>query len=332
MLVDGLYQYFNEFDLFGFPKKGNRLSGPFKDEYILGGVIAKILPILIVSNLYNFQKSYKHYLYIFIILLCSGFVILLSGERWSSFFFLSYVIIISLTLNYKEMGIKLRYYYISFIFLISSILVFIAFSSYFTPSSGVSAKSRLIDFTKEQLNINNEEIYFEENNNQLKYTKLFNNLRILSIEHHSFYETSIKIFIDNIFFGVGPKNFRIICKDKRYQVKLRHNKGLVINGCQTHPHNYYLQLISESGIIGIIPLIFILLIFYYRLFKHFICKYFKKEYLYDNYTLILLIPLLIIFFPILPGSNFFSSWNSFFIYFIIGFLIKDKFKYLKINK
>ena len=87
MLIVGVYQYYNEFDLFGFPQKGNRLSGPFKDEYILGGVIAKILPILIVCNLYFFHNSLKNYLYTFIILLCSGFVILLSGERWSSFFF-----------------------------------------------------------------------------------------------------------------------------------------------------------------------------------------------------------------------------------------------------
>ena len=55
LLIDGVYQYYNEFDLFGFPQKGNRLSGPFKDEYILGGVIAKILPILIVCNLYYFD-------------------------------------------------------------------------------------------------------------------------------------------------------------------------------------------------------------------------------------------------------------------------------------
>lgn len=326
LLIDGIYQYFTKFDLFGFPQKGNRLSGPFKDEYILGGVIAKILPILIVCNLYFFHNSLKNYLYIFIILLCSGFVILLSGERWSSFFFLSYVIIIFLTLDYKDIRIKLRYFYISFIFLIASIFLLLTFSSYFAPSSGISIKTRLIDFTIEQLNINNNEIYLEENNNELRYTKFANNLRILSIEHHSFYESSIKIFIDNIFFGVGPKNFRIKCNDDKYQIKLKHNSGLIYNGCQTHPHNYYLQLISESGIIGVLPLIFIIILMYYRLIKHFILKYIKNQHIYDNYTLILLIPLLIMFFPLLPGSNFFSSWNSFFIYFIIGFLIKDRFK------
>ena len=51
LIIDGIYQYVTQFDLFGFPQKGNRLSGPFKEEYILGSVIAKLLPILLIELL-----------------------------------------------------------------------------------------------------------------------------------------------------------------------------------------------------------------------------------------------------------------------------------------
>jgi O-antigen ligase len=36
--------------------------------------------------------------------------------------------------------------------------------------------------------------------------------------------------------------FRIICKDEKYATG--------ITPCMTHPHNFYIQLLAETGIIG----------------------------------------------------------------------------------
>ena len=64
------------------------------------------------------------------------------------------------------------------------------------------------------------------------------------------YETAYNIFRDNLIFGAGYKQFRKECLDQRYfdiaKSKLRNVR------CSTHPHNTYLEILSETGIIGLI--------------------------------------------------------------------------------
>ena len=36
--------------------------------------------------------------------------------------------------------------------------------------------------------------------------------------------------------------FRVICKDEKYATG--------VTPCMTHPHNFYIQLLAETGIIG----------------------------------------------------------------------------------
>ena len=63
---------------------------------------------------------------------------------------------------------------------------------------------------------------------------------VFSIEHDSIMRTAIQIFKENPIFGIGPKLFRVECKNI--------NNG---EGCSTHPHNSYLQLLAETGIIDL---------------------------------------------------------------------------------
>ena len=62
------------------------------------------------------------------------------------------------------------------------------------------------------------------------------------------------MYLDNLILGVGVKNFRKFCSEEKYiESKL---------SCATHPHNTYLQLLSETGSIGFIFLIIILIYFF----------------------------------------------------------------------
>ena len=72
----------------------------------------------------------------------------------------------------------------------------------------------------------------------------FNNLEKISIfpsSHSDYFNTSIKMFYDNILFGIGP-NYRIECKSEKY-IDLM----LV-----AHTHQTYFQLLAETGLIGAI--------------------------------------------------------------------------------
>ena len=66
---------------------------------------------------------------------------------------------------------------------------------------------------------------------------------VFSKEHTHHYITAYKIYLDNKIFGVGVKNFRKFCKVDKY----RHSQL----SCASHPHNTYIQILSETGILGL---------------------------------------------------------------------------------
>jgi O-antigen ligase len=117
------------------------------------------------------------------------------------------------------------------------------------------------------------------------------------------YETAYKIFQNNKIFGVGPKKFKYICNEKI---------NFIENGCTTHPHNIALQLLSETGIVGII--------FYLIIILTLIFKFIKIKN--DNNTLVaqkyLIIIILLNFFPFTPSGNFFNNFLNLIYYLSIG--------------
>ena len=119
------------------------------------------------------------------------------------------------------------------------------------------------------------------------------------------------MFIDKPIFGHGPKMFRVKCSDEKYKVNEY--------SCSTHPHNFYLQLLAETGLVGI----FFLLLFYISIFIIFIrslLHYFKLK---KNYIPQILITssLLITFLPLATSGNFFNNWISCINFFSAGILI-----------
>ena len=67
-------------------------------------------------------------------------------------------------------------------------------------------------------------------------------INLFSPEHEKLIFTSYSMFIQNPFIGIGPNNYRNQCNDFKY------SQGS--ESCQTHPHNYLVQLFAETGIVG----------------------------------------------------------------------------------
>ena len=67
---------------------------------------------------------------------------------------------------------------------------------------------------------------------------------IYSRPHDSHYRTAYKMFLDKPVFGHGPKMFRFKCSKDQYKIDKF--------SCSTHPHNFVLQILSETGIVGFI--------------------------------------------------------------------------------
>ena len=123
---------------------------------------------------------------------------------------------------------------------------------------------------------------------------------IFTESHESLINTAYNMFLDKPIFGHGPKMFRVICKDEKY--------ALGISPCDNHPHNFYVQLLSETGIIGfsfLFSAFAYVLYCAYRQFKSIVLR--QKRYLTD-YQVCLLAGILITVWPFTTNGNFFHNW------------------------
>jgi O-antigen ligase len=90
------------------------------------------------------------------------------------------------------------------------------------------------------------------------------------------------------------------------------------NGCNTHPHNIYLEFLSELGLIGFAFFFSIFLYTSFHLLKFIFRHYTKKIYDYEKSLVLCLASIFISMFPLLPSGSYFNSWLMFISYLPIG--------------
>jgi O-antigen ligase len=139
-------------------------------------------------------------------------------------------------------------------------------------------------------------------------------------EFSSFYNT----WLLNKYIGGGIKNFRYYCHVK--PIVYSNNKF----SCNMHPHNYYLEILTETGIVGFI---IISIIFLNVLFLSLVKKYFLISTLKNNN---IIIPFIFLFiteiFPFKSTGSFFTTGNATYIFLILGLIIGLVRRYNSIEK
>ena len=136
--------------------------------------------------------------------------------------------------------------------------------------------------------------------------------------HKAHFLAAIEIFKDNKIIGSGIKSFRLECAKKKYD---NIDTIYASKRCTTHPHNFYLEILSETGIVGILIIIFINLYF----LQYLVINFVKKKQFRDE-ILLIFCAFVILFFPFQTTGAFFSSFNGFFywIFFSFFFNLKKK--------
>ena len=87
----------------------------------------------------------------------------------------------------------------------------------------------------------------------------------------------------------------------------------------------YLQLLSETGIIGFIPVFLLFIYLNLIFFKKFLNLFISNKFYISDYKICVITCIYISIFPIAPSGNIFNNWLSIIYFLPIGFLfVKEK--------
>ena len=259
-------------NLSGFKISGIRVSSFFGDELIMGSYLSRLFPLLFA--LFLVRKKHKFEIYfIGLLFILVDILIFMSAERTSFFFLnLSTVFIIILIKEYQKFRL------ITFIIAMVFVLILSLNSSILSERmfKGPAKDMGLIENSKEKEPV------------------------IFTPVHDSHIRTAYNMFKDKPIFGHGPKMFRVICKDKKYVVSK--------SPCSSHPHNFYIQLLSETGIIGFLFLFIALSYVIYTALRQLKAIILRQKKPLTDYQVCLLAGILISVWPFSPNGNFFNNW------------------------
>ena len=358
LLIDSLVQLKTGFNLIGYPAT-YRISSFFGEELIMGSFVSRTLPFVLGILFYLNIKNKEFWG--LILLLISGILVFISGERLS----LVYYVITAFFFSFFFFNLKFKFYFFTLVVLLFSVITF--YNSNFL--------NRLYFHTKEQLK-QGRSVFF------------------LSYRHELHYLSAYKMFKDKKFFGHGLKSFRNLCSDEKYNlqdkidkdnakispidgfynieekyreiedlnfskslqkiyvisvtskdsyaefvvgniyVKFYKSKGEYVkkneilfvsyefsNGCNTHPHNIYLQILAEIGFIGFILFFSFFLFMFCQLIIIFL-RIRKNNITYkDKSNFLFILGVVLSLFPLFPSGSFFNNWLLSIFSINLGFLI-----------
>lgn len=299
--IDIIIQVIFGKDLINNTITGHRPSGFFGEEHIAGSYLQKfsLFFIFLISLMIKKKK------FIIIILTYIFFLvpIILTANRMPALIFiLSSILFLILQKKFKE------------ILICSFIISFIFFLIIFNPPSNSEIDKQIRQFYYDSVNIISKapRLFIF---NSYKGEKLnFSNGNMGYLLH---FNSGVQIWKENKFFGKGIKSMPLNCKFKDNQT------------CNTHPHNYFIEILLSTGIFGLILI--------YSFFLISLKKFLKFYFSVKNQKLrLILVPFFLIiffeFFPFRSSGSFFTTNNSVIIFLILAIFVNvEKLKKFKLN-
>ena len=318
-----------------------RNSGFFGDEYIAGGYIQRFAFFAIFSTILLFKNNnYTKFIFPPVVICVLGAGILFAGNRMPVILFIFGLLLVFLF--YRKIRKTMFISLIALLILIKLII-----------SSNEAYKYRYHIFfynTKSMMYLPTIKVWsqFTKVNEQSPKIKNFfykgRKLRLVSF-HERLFLTAIDTWKFNKVFGSGIKSFREVCH-KLGEVSDINMEERVFDAniplapeevtyfgkkqrmYSNHPHNYYFEVLTETGAVGLIIISIIALLFIVFLFKNY---KFLKQISVENFILLsAIISLILETMPIRTSGSLFTTNNTTYLILIASIVLSYK-KILKIK-
>ena len=265
---DLLFEFIFGFNTLGYksPLHG-RLSGFLNDELKIGYYYSAFILFSLTYIYYN----HKNYLLIFLCAFTFIFISFAIGERAN--FIKAFLIFIIFYFIFDKKFFVRKVFFLLFFFIV------IIFTS-------LKIEVIKVRFWGQFLNPIINTLSLQEYINTTQYG--------------AHYDTAIKIFYNYPLFGSGIKTFRNESSRDSYK---SYNSIMDQKRWATHPHQFHLEFLSETGIFGYLTFLLFFLYTIGKSIKHYIASrnlYQLSAILFASITLL----------PILPSGSFFTTYGA----------------------
>ncbi len=266
VIFDSFIEFFLGRNILGYGEDyGERIVSFFKDEPIVAAYLNGFCFLLIgffFDNYYFKNNYFKFIFYISVIIFFS--CILITGER-SNTIKTIFALFVFFYLN-PHLNLKSK--------LLTTLGIIIVFIAIFNSSKYV--KYRYYNY------------FLTPILERKSTTDLIKNNKYIVL-----YKSGYEVFKNYPLFGVGNKNYRLETKKKEKNNKYKNN---------SHPHQIYLELLSEHGIIGTVILLVLFFVLIFKTLKIIILS--KNSVQLGAFAY-----LVSVFLPLIPSGSFFNDFN-----------------------